>query len=118
MSKKPRDPRVEAIAAKLVEIQPYGKDFRKTEPSVADYHAALIAVRTLDEMAEFEYSIESHDLDKDVRSVDPFWKSSPADLETPLKRLRAHQQSYVDYGGYIHAEYKIVKRRKQGYVDA
>lgn len=112
-----RDPRVTAIANELAKIQPYGKDFRKTEPSAADYHAALIAVRTLDEMTEFEYTIEYHDLDKDERSVRSFWVDDPAKLEVGLVNLRKHQQSHIDYGGRAHAEYKIVKRRKQGYTD-
>ncbi len=68
---------------------------------------------------EFEYTIESHDLDRDERSVRSFWVDDPAKLEVGLANLRKHQQFYVDYGGVIHWEYKIVKRRKpEGYVDA
>lgn len=67
---------------------------------------------------EWEYTIETHDLDNNERRVRSFWVDDPAKLETGLANLRKHQQTYVDYGGYIHAEYKIVKRRKQGYTDA
>ena len=45
---KERDPRVVAVAEKLAMAQPYGFEHVKSGPSAADYHAALIAVQTLD----------------------------------------------------------------------
>lgn len=43
-----RDPRVMAVAERLAEAQPYGARVRNGWPSAADYHAAIIAVQTLD----------------------------------------------------------------------
>ena len=80
-----------------------------------DLHRWAIAEAVTD---EFEYNIEAHDLDRDKRRVDGFWVDDPAKLDLGLENLRKHQQNYVDYGGYIHVEYKIVKRRKQAYEDA
>lgn len=42
------DPRVMAVAERLAEAQPYGARVRNGWPSAADYHAAQIAVQTLD----------------------------------------------------------------------
>lgn len=113
-----RDPRVVKIAEKLAMAQPYGFEYVKSGPSAADYHAALLAVKVIDEDVEYEYNIEAHDLDRDKRRVDGFWVDDPAKLDLGLENLRKHQQNYVDYGGYVHVEYKIVKRRKQAYEDA
>lgn len=52
-----RDPRVVAVAERLSLAQPYG--VRVTNgPSAADYHAAIVAVKTLDEMAQGTFKFE------------------------------------------------------------
>lgn len=109
---KERDPRVTAIAEKLVEIQPYGKDWRKTEPSVADYHTALIAVRTLDGMAEYEYNIQATDTDDGETWI--YWASWQPDTEWLTGLLERLNEIDGDGSGHT---YKIVKRRKAGEVE-
>lgn len=110
--KKERDPRVTAIAEKLVEIQPYGKDFRKTEPSVADYHIGLIAVRTLDEMADYEYNIQATDTHDGETWI--YWASWERDTEWLTGLLERLNELDEDESG---CTYKIVKRRKAGKVE-
>lgn len=118
MTKKPkdRDPRAEAIAAKLVEIQPYGKDFRKTVPSVADYHMALIAVRTLDEMAEWEYAVQVHQDDPNRWAVigrilaygeEPYW-GSKVTMEEHIERQREY---------WTDRTFRLVRRVKAGRIE-
>jgi len=105
---KERDPRVVTIAKELVKIQPYGKDWRKTQPSAADYHAALIAVRTLDEQAEYEYSIAMRRTDiEDDWHVGLSWK---ADLERERRGMEAMQRVCKEQN--VQMEYKLVKRLK------
>lgn len=52
-----RDPRVVAIAEALSLAYPYGFEYVKNGPSAADYHAAIIAVKTLDGDVEYEYNL-------------------------------------------------------------
>lgn len=108
---KERDPRVTAIAEKLVEIQPYGKDWRKTEPSVADYHTALIAVRTLDGMAEHEYNIQATDTDDGETWI--YWESWQSVTEWLEGLLEVLNETAEEAG----QTYKMVKRRKAGKVE-
>lgn len=116
MAKKERDPRVVAIAEKLVEVQPYGKDFRKTVPSVADYHAALIAVRTLDGMAEYEYALQMKDIFGNWRETsDPMLRG----WSHPV--IWADKESREELGEWCRKElgpdFRVVKRRKAGPVE-
>lgn len=102
-----RDPRVVAIAENLAEVQPYGGaefsafDFRKKVPSAADYHAALLAVKTLDGMAEYEYGIEvsASRAEGGVFYYDE-WYKTPEEAQAVLMEFQ-----------------RVVKRRKAGQVE-
>ena len=115
----PRDPRVVAIAEKLAEVQPYGFEHMKVGPSAADYHAALLAVKTLDEQAEYEYNIETTDLiTGHTHLLRTLWESDTDWLERKKEVLDDNDRALLNAGGGA-LEYtrRLVKRRKAGGIE-
>lgn len=115
-----RDPRVVKIAEKLAKEQPYGFEHMKVGPSAADYHAALIAVNTLDEEAEWEYNIECTDLvTGHTRFYRPLWEPNTEWLQKKLDERKEYDRKLLNApnGGPLEYEHKLVKRRKPGKVE-
>lgn len=103
-----RDPRVVKVAEKLAAAQPYGFEYVKSGPSAADYHAAIIAVKTLDEEAEYEYAIATDEWVAQWGSLD--------ECQTELDRI--HNPEVWGALPVRHKlKYKIVKRRKAGEIE-
>ena len=117
---KERDPRVVKIAEKLAEVQPYGFEYVKSGPSAADYHAALLAVETLDAEAEWEYNIECLDLVTGHTSYwRPLWEPDAEWLQKKLDARKEYDRKLLNVpnGGPLEYEHKLVKRRKPGRVE-
>jgi hypothetical protein len=108
---KARSPQVVAIAEKLARDCPYGSsDTYKigAPPSAADYHAARIALRTLEEIGEYEYAVwhsfpHSENL-RDYSYVVGAWGGK----DERTRMLKALDTNDVT------GEYKLIKRRKAG----
>lgn len=111
---KERDPRVVAVAEKLALAYPYGFVRVKNGPSAADYHAALIAVQTLDDVndVEWEYNIQTTDDDGEVFIYFAEWSLRAEGVEKDLAELVQWDKD-VDTG-YSRA---LVRRRRAGKVE-
>ena len=117
---KQRDPRVQAIADKLARDCPYGSSetYKVGAPtSAADYHAARIAVKTLDEMAEYEYNIERTSLEHGTSHVQYHVWFSKDVAEDELSGFIEAEEIHEAEHGYRYATYRLVKRRKAGEVE-
>jgi hypothetical protein len=116
---KERDPRIVAVAEKLALAYPYGFEYVKSGPSAADYHAALIAVQTLDEMGDWEYAIEETKIGVGSVIMGGRWSPYFDNCVMTKERLeRWHRDHYVATTGREWYSYKVVKRRKpQPYVE-
>lgn len=112
-----RDPRVVAVAEKLALAYPYGFNYVKSGPSGADYHAAIVAVKALDEMAEYEYSVVETYLLLDQDTSEPHHWYDKAKAEEWLKSCEAAYASARLEGKPVNFTSKIVKRRKAGKVE-
>jgi hypothetical protein len=115
----PRDPQVVAIAQKLARDCPYGSSDTYVigaPPSAADYHAARIALRTLEEIDGYEYSMATIGLDGDWKVVGDVMDRYN---KNPIWRDREITQKMVNW--YIndspHSDFKLVKRRKAGRIE-
>ena len=101
-----RDPRVVKVAERLALAYPYGFEYVKSGPSGADYHAAIIAVKALDEDVEYEYAVQ---IITGPRAGDlvPLWSD------------RKDRQDFIDdlYEYSDAHNYKLVKRRNAGPVE-
>jgi hypothetical protein len=113
---KERDPRVVAVAENLALAYPYGFERVKNGPSGADYHAALIAVKTLDEMAEYEYAVQVHQDDPNRWVVigrilaygeGPYW-GSKVTMEEHIERQREY---------WTDRTFRLVQRVKAGRIE-
>lgn len=113
-----RDPRVVKIAEKLFEAMPYGFEHMKVGPGAADYHAALIAVNTLDEQAEYEYSILWTHIEtgEEVPELCIEWATQEK-AEAALKKYNETVSEAEKNGGKGYYTGSVVKRRKAGRIE-
>lgn len=116
---KERDPRVVAVAEKLALAYPYGFEYVKSGPSAADYHAALIAVQTLDEMGDWEYAVEETKIEYGNGLIIGYWSPYLENCIALKKDMeKRHEDHYVKLTGKHWYSYRLVKRRKpQPYVE-
>lgn len=98
--------------------QPYGFEYVKSGPSAADYHAAIIAVKTLDEAAEYEYSILWTHIEtgEEVPELCIEWNTQEK-ADAALKKYNEKVSEAEKTGGQGYYTGTIVKRRKPGKIE-